>query len=373
METYLRDLMTDQIRAGLHSSALVHQTSISLRSATENYTRRNVSLFITRAAVWARTLFTPFSPTFPLLLRRLIKSEQPDILHLHLPNVSAFWVLLIPAASKIPWLVHWHADVLPSRYSLGLRFFYSLYRLIERSLLRRCAAIIVTSPPYLASSPALGDFIDKSFVVPLGLDASRMPRSEVPRERSGTAGLFRVLAVGRLTYYKGFAWLIRATAMSENLELHLVGIGREEAKLRKLVREFGLEQRVIFHGQLSDSQLLRQFEDCDCVCVPSVERTEAFGVVLLEAMHHGKPVVISDVPGSGMGWVVDEDVTGLKVPPRNSAALEQALRQLAADRERCGVLGEHGRLKFDEYFHIEQSTRRISAIYRQILDQTRIP
>ena len=172
METYLRDLMAVQVKQGMVSTALVHKSEISLRSSNENYPAAEHELPVTRAAVWLRLLFTPISPTFPLLLNRLIKQNTPEILHLHMPNVSVFWALLLPRARQIPWVVQWQSDVLASRHSLGLRLFYTLYRPFERMVLRRSKVIITSSPPYLESSEPLADFRQKCRVVPLGLNVS---------------------------------------------------------------------------------------------------------------------------------------------------------------------------------------------------------
>ena len=142
METYLRDLMTEQSREGIVSSALVHRSELSLTSRNETYESAGELLSVTRAAVWARMLFTPISPIFPLLMHRMIRREQPEILHLHMPNPSVFWALLLPSAKSLPWVVQWHSDVLASKHSLGLRIFYKLYRPLERAVpyrIGRCA------------------------------------------------------------------------------------------------------------------------------------------------------------------------------------------------------------------------------------------
>ena len=114
-----------------------------------------------------------------------------------------------------------------------------------------------------------------------------------------------------------------------------------------------LRDRVSFTGYLSEEELAQQMADCDCLCLPSIERTEAFGMVLLEAMYFGKATVIGDVKGSGMGWVVDDGVTGIKVEPANSKALAGALSRLATNREECNRMGHMGREKFDRQFEIE--------------------
>ena len=177
----------------------------------------------------------------------------------------------------------------------------------------------------------------------------------------------RVLAVGRLTCYKGLEYLVRAMALLEHAELHLVGTGNLQRKLRDLARDLHLDRRVIFHGHLPDAQLADQFAACDCLCLPSIERTEAFGVVLLEAMARGRATIISDVPGSGMGWVVDDGVTGLHVPPVNPRALADAIANLQRDRDKIHRLGENGRQKFDRLFHIDKSAEGVAGLYRNVL------
>lgn len=367
METYLRDLMTAQIKRGWQSSALVHQSRVSFLGIPTDASIEPAELDVTRARVWLRLFFTPLSPTFPWLLRTLIREKKPQLLHLHMPNVSTFWALLLPSARRLPWVVHWHSDVLTSSHSLGLRIFYRVYERFERAILKRANAIIVTSPPYLDSSQPLGDFHDKCHVVPLGLDPVRLPDFSSNAAVSNASQPLRVLAVGRLTYYKGFEFLLSAAAACTFVDVHLVGIGEREAKLKALADRLGVSDRVLFHGHLSKHALAEQFASCDCLCLPSIERTEAFGLVLLEAMYHAKATVVSCVPGSGMGWVVDDGVTGLHVKPEDGEALSLALRNLHGDRSRAHTLGINGRHRFDRHFHIDKSVLGVEKVYFEVL------
>jgi len=372
MENYLKDLMVEQHRQGIQAVALVHQSAISLRSTTYRITICDQRLLITKAAVWARLLFTPLSPSLPFCLAQLINEHAPDIIHLHMPNLSALWVLLLPATRGIPLVVHWQSDVVPSDHSIGLRFFYRLYRPLEQSVLKRCDKVLVTSTPYLNSSLALRHYRNKCVVVPLGMDPTmaRFPPPVGALTPSRTS--LRVLAVGRLTYYKGFDVLLKATAKMPKIQLHLVGSGEREKHLKKLATGLGLNQRVFFHGYLPDSELGRQFSDCDCVCLPSIERTESFGLVLLEAMLHGKATIASDVPGSGMGWVVEDGKTGLLVEPGNVQALIAALTKLEASPERRLAMGAMGRCRFDQEFQINRSAAEITKIYLELTNENDI-
>ena len=212
METYLRDLMVAQIEQGLKSTALVHQSALSLRSSTEQYPAGEHTFCVTRAAVWLRLLFTPISPTFPWLLNRLIKEKKPDLLHLHMPNLSVFWALLLPSARRIPWVVQWQSDVLASKHRLGLRLFYALYKPFESTVLRHSTRLIASSPPYLESSTTLAPFRDKCEGIPLGMRPPPQVQENLPVVQGTESRPLRVLAIGRLTYYKGFQYLIRAMA-----------------------------------------------------------------------------------------------------------------------------------------------------------------
>ena len=374
METYLRDLMAALANRGIDSSALVHRSGISFRAVHETHSASEGQYQVTRAPVWARLIFTPISPPFPCLLRKLIKRDKPDILHLHMPNVSAFWALLLPSARRRPWVVQWHSDVLASRHSPGLRLFYCLYRPLERAVLKRARVIVVSSPPYLETSEPLAPFAEKCVVIPLGLDPAKITPAGDSGENGDSpghpAGSLRVLALGRLSYYKGFDYLVAAMADTNNVELDIVGSGDREAALKEQASQLGLRGRVRFHGHLPDDQLAALFNQCDCLCLPSIERTEAFGLVLLEAMYLARPTIASDVPGSGMGWIVDHEQTGLKVPPRDSASLANALRRLQENRDKIGEFGALGRVKFDRMFHIDKSAAATARLYSTLLEET---
>ena len=201
-----------------------------------------------------------------------------------MPNVSVFWALLLPSAKSLPWVVHWHADVLVSTYSLGLRLFYRLYKPFESAVLKRSSAIIATSPPYLDTSRPLTPFKSKVHIIPLGLDPSRFNTSPAPLPDS-EGSILRVLAIGRLTYYKGFDYLIRAVTKTDNIAIRLVGTGDQETYLKELSANLGIADRVQFLGALSDQELEQELVNSHCLCLPSIERTEAFGMVLLEAMY----------------------------------------------------------------------------------------
>jgi rhamnosyl/mannosyltransferase len=295
-------------------------------------------------------------------------------LHLHLPNPSAFWAAT-PQLRSIPWVTHWHSDVVTSAAGPLMKSAYKLYRIPERHVLRTSAAIIATSPSYLAASAALHPWRRKCHVVPLGLDPGRLPSPDRQAltwaEEAWGGGLLRVLAIGRLTYYKGFEVLLRAVAKTPGVQLRLVGEGDLRPKLERLLVDLGLSGRAQMTGFLPEPELHVLLETCDCLCLPSVERTEAFGMVLLEGMRYGKPLVASDIPGAGMGWVVRSGPCGLLVQPDDADQLSAALAQLRDQPELRERLGRAGRQAFQSRFHIDRISAEISSVYEEVLEEVK--
>ncbi|MFC3155606.1 glycosyltransferase [Gilvimarinus japonicus] len=363
METYLRDLLSAHQTQGIHCQALVHASPKGAQTEPTETAADNPK--VVRVAVWANLLFTPISPGFPWQLNRLLRDESPAVLHLHLPNVSAFWALLLPRARRIPWVVHWHADVPVAALHRGLRWFYRLYQPFERWVLRRAAVIIATSPAYRQSSPTLQPYLQRCRVVPLGIPEPR-PATTAPVASSEQGSPLRVIAVGRLAYYKGFDVLLRALAQCPDVTLDIVGDGECKQELCALIEQLQLSDRVTLLGNVSDQGLDQRLRASDCLCLPSIERTEAFGVVLLEAMARSKACVVTAVPGTGMSWVVQHEDTGLVVPPNDIDALAGALNRLQTNRAQCKAMGAAGLARFREAFSIEASAEAIAEIYNDL-------
>ena len=377
----MHDAMVALERKGVETAALIHGHSRSFRTSEETFTDGKNSFQVVRVGTLGQFLFTPVSPAFPLHLRRLIKAFKPDVLHLHLPNPSAFWVLALVSARRIPWVLHWHSDVVTTKQSWYVQLFHKFYRPFERALLKRTKAIVTTSQAYCDSSIPLRPWIEKCHVIPLGVDVKRFRDKEQQERVSDTlennspeqysrksgiaAEMLKVLAVGRLTYYKGFRYLVEAAAEAKHIHVSLVGTGDQEDYLKKLAASLGVQDRVSFLGVLTDPELARQMSICDCLCLPSIERTEAFGMVLLEAMYFGKATVICDVPGSGMGWIVDDGITGIKVKPADAAALVDAFNRLSENHERLVELGMRGKEKFHRQFEIDQAVKALVDLYKK--------
>jgi glycosyltransferase involved in cell wall biosynthesis len=356
IERFLDELTLAQAAAGLQPAVLAHDPSTS--SQLIDHGR-----LIQRCRSYGEALFVPVCPGWPGMLSRVIGEWRPQLLHLHVPNPSAFWALLSPAARRIPWVVHWHADIPLDAAHRGLRLAYPAYALLERALLARATRIIATSQAYLDASVALAPHRARCRVIPLGLAdapaAGAAPRWPGP-------GL-RLLAVGRLAYYKGFAHLIDAVSRVEGVSLVLLGRGPGEAALRGQITTLGLQSRVQLLAAASDAEVEAAYRACDALCLPSIDRAEAFGLVLLEAMRAGRAVLASDLLGSGMREVVEHGETGLQVPPGDVPALAAALCRLRDEADARQRWGEAGRQRFLANYRIEPVAAAISSLYRELV------
>ncbi len=367
IENFSAELAETSVQNQIPTAILAHAAPRTHR--TEQRMQNGVD--VTLAACHGQLVYAPISPGFPRLLGQTITRFKPDLLHLHLPNTSAFWALLSPAARRLPWIVHWHADVPLDAAERKLRIAYRLYGPWEQALLKRAKAIVATSRPYLESSTALSAWQTKAQVIPLGLGPISTSVDEyawpvIP----GDIAPLRILSVGRLAYYKGHDVLLRALVSIPQAVLVLVGSGERESALKQLAQELGITSRVRFAGTLSwdDNDLAAAYANANVFCLPSIERTESFGLVLLEAMRAGLPVVASAIPGSGVSYVVSDAETGLLFAPGDSNALAQALARLHTDAELRSRLGSAGQKRWREQFSMSAVTSQTLALYRRVLD-----
>ena len=362
MEVFLADLVDSQRAQGIEAYAIVHG-----RPLPED------PPWLVRVPVQASLAYAPLAFGFRHALLRAIEQFRPHVLHLHMPNNAVFWALTVARARTLPWIVHWHSDVVFPPRSRLLSLAYRLYRPFEQAVLRHADRIVVTSPPYLAASRTLAPWRTKCAVVPLGLRTSAADGLE-DDERSlpWRPGHLRLLSIGRLTYYKGFETLIRALALLPDVDLVIAGAGESRAKLQRLIDSTtpaGTEPHARLLGDVSESLKHRLLQSCDVFCLASRERTEAFGLVLLEAMLHGRPCLVSDLPGSGMPWLVQQAGCGDVVPLDDEQAWRQAVVRLSMDLDRAAHQGAAGRRALDQRFTVDACARSLTPHYESLAER----
>lgn len=367
IENFMADLLQEQLQQGHEVAAIVHDHQLTSTWRMQSMTAGDANATLYRIPSYGTLLYAPISPAFGYYLQRVINDFRPDVLHMHVPNTSVFWGLFSHKVRDIPWVVHWHADVFGSK--LGLNVAYTLYRPFETRLLRQSRAIISTSKPYLDSSLALKDWQGKCHVVPLGLATHEMECCVDMQQTKPyfKEKRFKVLSLGRLSYYKGHDVLLKAMQQLPTVQLLIVGRGEQQTHLQALIDQYALHDRVNLLGSQPEEVVTRLLTQCDCLCLSSIDRAEAFGMVLLEAMAMEKAVVATDIPGSGVGTVVEEGLTGKLVEPGNTAALVDAIKYLANNKKRCEKMGQLGAIRFRQHFQISKIAYQIEHVYQQVV------
>ncbi|WP_046987352.1 glycosyltransferase [Delftia tsuruhatensis] len=360
MEVFLADLIHEQRRQGIDAYALVHGDP-----------ELDDPPWLERVPVQFNLVYAPIAMGFRSALGRAIERIQPDVLHLHLPNNSALWALTLPIARRVPWVIHWHSDVVVSNIKWSVALAYMLYRPFEQALLERAQQVFATSPPYLEASNALRTWRSKCEIVPLGLNLETIPAPAPLQHGQGWRPdtRLRLLSIGRLTYYKGFETLIRAVSAMPGVELLIAGEGELRASLEELIRQCtpgGRQASVRLVGSVSDEEKHALFAECDIFCLASRERTEAFGIVLLEAMLHRRPCIVTDLPGSGMPWVIAQARTGLHVPFEDIEAWRSTIARLKHDGQMRERLGNAGPIALQRMFGIGACERAVARHYRYL-------
>ncbi len=290
------------------------------------------------------------------------RHDPADVIHLHFPYP---WgeVAWLSARPNLPSVLTYHSDIVRQKVAL------TAYRPFLRRLLDRVDAVIASSPNMVEHSEFLAPIAEKCRVIPFGIDISRfLPTPEIEAragELRGERERPLVLFVGRLIYYKGVDVLVRAMA-EVDADLVIVGTGPLEGHLREIATARGVSERITFLPPVDDIDLRAWYRAADIFCLPSVARSEAFGLVQLEAHASGVPVVSTRLT-TGVPFVNQDGVTGLTVPVGDEDALAEALRKLAEDEGLRKRLGAQAFERAHREFTIERMVDETIALYEELV------
>jgi len=352
IENHIRTLAEGQAARGLDVTVL------TTHGASRTTIEVNGNIRVIRTARLTEIASTPLSLSFMLWLKRL----ESDLLHLHFPYPPGETGALMFAGTR-RLIITYHSDVVRQRMILRL------YRGIQRRVLERADGIIATSSNYIASSSILSRLERKCTVIPHGIDVLRLSR----HSRANAAEIRRrygiplILFVGRLRYYKGLEYLLQAMT-SIDARLLVAGTGPMDRDWKSLAVRLDLGEKVSFLGDVADEGLPDLYAACDVLVLPASHRSEAFGLVQVEAMAAGRPVVSTDL-GTGTSFVNRHGETGLVVPPRDPPALVQAVRALLGDAAMRRRLGEQGRQRAEREFSRDTMVERTIGLYERILGE----
>lgn len=314
-----------------------------------------------RSGIPVTRLPTPFSITSAPVnpgMAAAIRAQRPDLVHIHLPHPGGVLGLLA-SGYRGPIVVSYHSDVVRQK------IMSAVFSPFLNRLLGRARAIIASSAQYIDSSLVLQRYRQHSRVVPYGIPEHQPTAVETARcaEIRAQVGPRIVLGVGRFVYYKGMEVAVRAMRRVD-ARLLLVGDGVLRGQVEREVRRCGLESKVTLLGSVD--AVAPFFLAADVFVLPSIARSEAFGIVQLEAMAAGTPVVNTSLD-TGVPWVSQHGVTGLTVPPADPDALAAAITTLLDDEALRKRLGAAGRDRVGREFTAEVMGRRIAGVYEEVL------
>ena len=296
----------------------------------------------------------PVCPGLPVAIKR----SPADLVHIQMPNPGAAMAFLLSGHPGKLVLTH-QAD------TMGRKLLRKLSDPFVLRVMERASRILVTSSRYLSSSQELAAFREKCRIVPLGIDTRQFENADpAPAEklrRQFPNGF--ILAVGRLVPYKGFDVLIRAMKAVE-AKLLVIGGGPLHKELLRLATSIGVEEKVIMLGHVED--IRPYFAAASVFALPSVTRAEAIGLVQLEAMAAGLPVVNTNID-SGVPEVSLHGQTGITVPPGDPAALSEAIQMLLDHKDLRDRLGEAAKARVNAKYTADLMAGRTLSVYSEVL------
>jgi glycosyltransferase involved in cell wall biosynthesis len=357
IENHLNLLCTGLKDRGVEVQVLVANTGNRFETETIS------GVHVVKAPQWGRFSSAPLTPTFSNYLRRF--GESADIIHFQYPNPTAELAYLFSNLRK-KLVVTYQSDIVRQN-KLGM-----LYSPFRKIFLKRADKIIASSPNYIHSSEVLKKLKHKCTVIPLGIDINRFcsigdgPMVAQIKKQNGKKPI--VLFVGCFRYYKGLHLLISAMKTID-ARLLLIGTGPEESKLRNLAQKNNLNDKIDFLGELPDEAVNAYYTACDIFVLPSHLRSEAFGIVQLEAMACKKPVVCSEL-STGTSFVNQHQKTGLVVRASDSKALASAISYLLRNPEIRREYGENGLRRVAHTFTVDKMVEATKSLYHDVVNNS---
>jgi glycosyltransferase involved in cell wall biosynthesis len=302
-------------------------------------------------------LSTPLAPNYiPMFVKRV---RSIDIVVHHAPLPLNDVAILLGLPSDVALIVYWHADI------IGYPLLKRLVTPLIRRVLTRADRIVVSGHPMIDNSEFLRPHAEKCAVLPYGIDLGYW-RTMDAGERNIADEIRRrqprhIVTVGRLVGYKGYDVLIRAM---QTIDGHatIIGEGPLLAELQQLAVGLGISDRIRFAGRLTRSEIKQIFYSAQVFAFPSVTEAEAFGIVQIEAMAAGLPIVNTNL-ATTVPLVARHDLEALTVPPKDPQALSQALNRILDEPPLAKRLGAAGRERALNEFDQLVFRRRMAEIY----------
>ncbi|HJQ08689.1 MAG TPA: glycosyltransferase family 4 protein [Candidatus Saccharimonadales bacterium] len=357
LENYAQQLAKHMPQSGEYEVEVIttnHETSEYRQDIIDG-------IVVHRLAIWRIVSNTPVNFAWRWQIKRIIHAYQPDIVHAHSP-VPFMADMAAWAAGRRPFMLTYHAGSM--RKGGLIDIVIGLYeRIFLRALFRRADSISAVSAPFAGKE--LARFADKTYLLPPGVDTEHFRATPVPADP-------RVLFVGRIEHsssWKGIEPLLKAMAIvaktHPRAKLELVGGGDATPHFKQRVAALKLTKHVVFSGPLGGDDLAAAYRRSKMLVLPSTSEAESFGMVLIEAMASGRPVIGSRV--GGIPYVIDNKQDGLLTEPNNPDSLADAIKWLLDDQEYCERLAVHGRAKVETKYTWHHQCIRYGKLYKRLL------
>ncbi len=306
----------------------------------------------------------------------ILNQIRPDIIHIHIPNpLNEFYLLIyLLLKGKKTVIATYHADIPDYTFLHKLLSFLRLFYMIP--LMKFFDTIIATSKNYTEVSTLLKKFKEKTKVIPIGSDTNlKTVSTNKLKMKYKIKNEKIVLFVGRFSTYKGLEYLVysipKVIKSYQNVKFILSGDGERLGELKQLAEKLHIEDKIIFTGKVDYKIRNTFYKICNMFVLPSINLGEAFGISLLEAMNFGKPLITTNVKGSGMNSINKQFITGLVVEPRNSTQLASSIVKLLKDDKLCIKLGNNSKKRFLSYFTKDKMITTTLKLYKSMVKQSK--
>jgi rhamnosyl/mannosyltransferase len=281
----------------------------------------------------------PFGVDYIKALKK--NASEYDIVIVHIPNPFAAIALAL-SGYKGKVVLYWHSDVV-NKGILG-----SLLVPLERWLISRANIVIAPTKVHLNFSRYRALLLPKGYVVPYPIDPQLVSVAdrcrEIVRMIDGKMEI-RILAIGRLVEYKGLEYLVRAipSLLSEySIRVDILGDGQLKPNLDSLIYELGLNECIFLRGSVTEDERNAYLLKADIFCLPSITKQEMYGMVQIEAMAYGLPIISTGIVGSGSPELTRMTGAGIIVDPCSAEKITLAIKALIDDAELYSTLSTAG-------------------------------
>ena len=364
IETAIYNITEELNKRGIKCDVLCSNSKYEYKK--EIIDRGSYKYIVYRTKSYGKIASTSITPQMIFKLKEII--DNYDIIHLHHPDPMANFALFLVNPKKQKIVIHWHSDIIRQKFAL------KFYRPLLNWMLKKADVIIGSSTKYIEESEQLKKFKNKCAPIPYGIKKEnlKVDKEKIKEIKKKFENKKIIFSLGRFIYYKGFEYLIESSKyLPDDYIIVIGGDGELRKKYEKLIMNNNLLNKVFLIGKIPQTHLGSYYKACDLFCLPSIEKSEAFGLVIVEAMSFGKPVVATNIKGSGVSWVNQNGVTGLNVEPKNPKALADAIRFICENPEIYIKMSKNALKRFEEEFTIEKEILRILEIYNKLLEDKR--